>query len=153
MAKGLDLKWTGDKELIKKLSAAKKLADNPTRMGMLMTGGEVIRDKARENVRKKLNRNATGRLEQSITVRVVNQYAVAIGPVGVVYAAIHEFGGIITPKRARFLRFVIGNRVIFAKYVKMPARPYMRPAMQYGRRAAIKAMGQYLEKALRGLTK
>ena len=149
MAQGFNIKWAGDKALIKKLSAAQKLGDNPTRIGMLTVGAEVIRDKARQNVRKKLNRNATGNLEQAIVVKVINQYAVSVGPFGVVYAAIHEFGGIITPKRAKFLRFVIGNKVIYTKYVKMPARPYMRPASQYGKRAATKAMVQYLENAIK----
>jgi len=49
----------------------------------------------------------------------------AIGD-NVVYAAIHEFGGTIparkiVPKNKQALRFQIGDRVIFAKSVNMPA--------------------------------
>lgn len=38
------------------------------------------------------------------------------------YVRIHEYGGTIKPKTAKFLRFTIGNQTIFAKQVKIPAR-------------------------------
>lgn len=41
------------------------------------------------------------------------------------YAAIHQFGGTITPKTGKFLVFNIGGRKVFAKKVTMPARPYL----------------------------
>ena len=44
---------------------------------------------------------------------------------GLIYAAIHQFGGTIVPKSADRLAFRIGNRQIFAKKVTMPARPYI----------------------------
>lgn len=47
-----------------------------------------------------------------------------------VYARIHEFGGIIRPVRAKMLSWVdkqTGER-IFAHQVRIPARPYFRPA-------------------------
>lgn len=37
---------------------------------------------------------------------------------------LHE-GGTIVPKQAKALRFLIGERVVFAKSVTMPARPYL----------------------------
>lgn len=46
------------------------------------------------------------------------------GPI--VYARIHEYGGDIYPRRAKALRFKIGNRVIFSQHVHMPERSYMR---------------------------
>lgn len=144
MAGKVEVTWTGDKDLIKKLSAKKKLADNPTRMAMLEAGGAVIQQKARENVAKKLNKNSKGALSAAIIVKRINQYAVSVGPVGIIYAAVHEFGAVITPKRAKALRFVIEGKVIFAQYVKIPARPYMRPAVRYGKQKAMKAMTEFM---------
>lgn len=62
-----------------------------------------------------------------------------IGPEGVPYAAIQEFGGTtsphdIRPRHGAALRFMFGGREVFAKVVhhpgsKIPARPYLRPAL------------------------
>lgn len=37
-------------------------------------------------------------------------------------ARIHQYGGVIVPRRGRFLRFKIGARVIFSKRVVIPKR-------------------------------
>jgi phage virion morphogenesis protein len=42
-----------------------------------------------------------------------------------VYAAIHQFGGVIRPKKARALRFRAGGKTIFRHAVTLPARPYL----------------------------
>ena len=57
----------------------------------------------------------TGRLARSIDYAVSGMQAV-VGS-GLIYAAIHQFGGTIVPKS--------GGRVIRAKKVTMPARPYI----------------------------
>jgi phage gpG-like protein len=44
-------------------------------------------------------------------------------------AFVHEFGAVIKPVRARFLHFYIDGQEIFAKQVVIPARPYLRPAV------------------------
>jgi phage gpG-like protein len=67
-----------------------------------------------------------------------------------IYARIHEFGGVITPKRAKMLSWIDPDTgwVIFARRVVIPARPYFRPAMQKtGRvsRAASRAYEAWLE--------
>jgi hypothetical protein len=43
---------------------------------------------------------------------------------------IHEFGGEIRPKRARFLRFQIEGQTIFTTRVTMPERPHLRPSLE-----------------------
>jgi len=58
----------------------------------------------------------------------------------VIYARIHEFGGVINrsaifPKNAEALHFFIGGKEIFAKRVgpaqiNMPARPYALPSLR-----------------------
>lgn len=92
-----------------------------------------------------------GGLGRSITTQSADGgYSAIIGP-NVIYAAIHEFGGIIKPKKAGgFLVFkpskfsnatrqVRGEDteyskreagdLVFAKKVTIPARPYMHPAL------------------------
>jgi phage virion morphogenesis protein len=44
---------------------------------------------------------------------------------GLVYSAIHQFGGTIEPKDADALHFEIGGRHVAAKRVTIPARPYL----------------------------
>lgn len=42
-----------------------------------------------------------------------------------IYAAIHQKGGTIVPRTADALVFRMGNRVVFARKVTIPARPYL----------------------------
>jgi len=46
-----------------------------------------------------------------------------------VYARIHEFGGVIRPKNAKALVFQIDGHWVVTQKVTMPARPYVRPAL------------------------
>jgi len=46
-----------------------------------------------------------------------------------VYARIHEYGGIIRPKKAKALRFKIGGRWVTTKKVTIKKQPYLRPAL------------------------
>lgn len=41
------------------------------------------------------------------------------------YAAIHQFGGVIRPKNKKALAFRLGGRVVLARSVHIPARPYL----------------------------
>ncbi len=65
----------------------------------------------------------TGRFLGSITYEA-SDTSVAVGT-NAIQAAIHQFGGTIKPKTAKKLRFVIGNREVFADEVRIPARPYL----------------------------
>ncbi len=44
---------------------------------------------------------------------------------GLVYSAIHQFGGTITPKKAKALFFTVGGKNVAAQKVTIPARPYL----------------------------
>ena len=44
---------------------------------------------------------------------------------GIPGAAVHQFGATIVPVEKQFLRFQIGEEVVFAKEVTIPARPYL----------------------------
>jgi phage virion morphogenesis protein len=65
----------------------------------------------------------SGALARSIDYAVSGMQAV-IGS-GLIYAAIHQFGGVILPKKGDRLSFQVGNRHVFARKVTMPARPYI----------------------------
>lgn len=41
------------------------------------------------------------------------------------YARIHQFGGEIRPKSASRLAFKVGDRLVFADKVTIPARPFL----------------------------
>jgi phage virion morphogenesis protein len=41
------------------------------------------------------------------------------------YGAIHQFGGVIKPKRGKALAFRLGGRLVLGKKVTIPARPYL----------------------------
>jgi len=48
----------------------------------------------------------------------------------VIYSAVHEYGAIITPKKAKALRFKIGDRWVTTQKVVIPKRPFLRPAFE-----------------------
>jgi len=84
----------------------------------------------------------TGRLQRSVLPTPAApfgayRWVATVGPRGVVYARIQATGGVIRPRRARFLVFTLDGRVIFARQVRLPARPYLPPA-----RNALRASGQ-----------
>jgi phage gpG-like protein len=68
-----------------------------------------------------------------------------------VYAAIHEFGGIIYPTNGPYLIFrgKDGNWVS-VKSVQMPARPYIRPTLDEHGQAALDLMGQTIGSIIEG---
>ena len=96
----------------------------------------------------------TGRLLASIGYNAEKDNVKIGTEDGIIYAKIHQFGGVIRPRTAKTLRFFIGNRVIFAKQVVIPARPYM-PIVgndvvlpQDWLKATIKALQDHIESQL-----
>jgi phage gpG-like protein len=78
--------------------------------------------------------NRTATLEGSIAIaepasETANGARGVWGSRDVAYARIHELGGVIKPVRAKalFFRAADGSFVV-TKQVRMPARPYLRPA-------------------------
>lgn len=77
-----------------------------------------------------------------------------IGPQGIPYAAIHEFGGVtkphrIEPRNAKILAFQMGGSPVFARFVnhpgsRIPARPYLRPALAAKQDEIMKTFGVFL---------
>ena len=117
-------------------AAVRDAITGPILMEAAKAGGHVIEGAAKVNAssgRPGLNIK-TGALVGSITVepaKSTNTFAeVDIGP-SVLYARIHEFGGIIVPVHAPRLSWIDETTGEFrsAYVVQIPARPYMRPAV------------------------
>lgn len=64
-----------------------------------------------------------GGLQGSITYRA-GRSEVEVGS-NKIYAAIHQYGGVITPKGGGRLVFRLGNRVVHARSVTIPQRRYL----------------------------
>ena len=97
----------------------------------------------------------TGTLRRSIHEEVMergDRRVVVSTGTDVVYAPIHEFGGVITPKTARALFFEIDGQFVMTQRVDMPARPYMRPAFDNKKGAAEREVGQALLALLKRAT-
>lgn len=71
----------------------------------------------------------TGHLRTKTLYKMRNTYNVEVMNVAK-YAAIHEFGGDIYPKKAKALRFKVGDQWVVTKHVKMPARPFVKPGVE-----------------------
>lgn len=121
---------------IKQFRAKLKAVDDQVRGTVLLTGAQAGAFAAigfiKLNMDKVLARRS-GNLIGSVTIDEKYSSAhrawVTFGP-HTVYAAIHEFGGIIRPTNGPYLVFEVDGQLIFTKVVQMPARPYLRPAME-----------------------
>jgi phage gpG-like protein len=64
-------------------------------------------------------------LRENIVVDKSNKEEKMIG-IAVKWAAIHEFGGVVKAKKAKYLKFKIDNMWKTVKSVIIPSRPFMR---------------------------
>lgn len=127
-AKGMEVDLTQFK---KKMAALSKTAQGESLIETLDAGARVIQANAMINANEVFSDKATNTLANSIIVEIEgrgNKASANIGPT-VVYGRIHELGGIIKPVVAKMLHFVIDGVDVFAKAVHIPARPYLRPAV------------------------
>jgi len=137
---------TGLDEFVRDLGKLSAVARSEKIMDSLEAGARVIQAYAQENARNKLNKHPLGNLTNSIGIRKEGKF-VLVGVFGVIYAKIHEFGGVIEARKKPFLAFQIDGKWIFTKKVVIPARPYLRPAVD-NHMGEIK---QAIADALRGL--
>lgn len=66
----------------------------------------------------------SGALWKSLEVKSATSDTVTVGSERK-YAATHQFGEEIKPKKAKALKFKIGGKWVMAKKVTIPARPYL----------------------------
>jgi len=95
----------------------------------LFRAGSIVERQAKHNLSGGRLRARTGRLRGSVRTEVHGDEA-RIGS-NVVYAAIHEFGGEIVPKRASALHFQTSDgHWVTTQRVHMPARHWLSSALE-----------------------
>lgn len=87
----------------------------------------------------------SARLRDSIT-SVASGDELRVGT-NVLYGAIHQFGGVIRPVSEKALRFHIGEDLVIAQSVTMPARPFLG-ITRSDERAMLRIAEQALEEAV-----
>lgn len=106
---------------------------------LLNATGRLLQESTRERLETtktapdgtgwKANREGTSTLYQSGILTASIDFAVSGSTLAVgsslIYARIHQEGGIIKPKNGKRLVFMAGNQLIFATQVEIPARPYI----------------------------
>ena len=139
----LTLKVIGAKAIIDRFQKASRDVKSDT-VKNLLKAAALIQRTAKRKVSGPVLNVRSGQLRRSIIVQKRGSGVGAVVTVGpkVKYGGIHEFGGVITPKRKKFLRFQVGGEVIFAKKVTIPERPYMRPSLQENLEAITRLIGR-----------
>jgi len=151
---GLNLFVTRTRKLALKISPQSGISD-------ILTGGAwIIALEARDNaIAQGLIRS--GELVDSIKPVKINQFRVDI-KVGVPYGAAHEFGVTvtITERQRRFFwakHIETGDPMWLAlalsKTYTIPARPYLRPAIDESKASAVKQIGGDMRKAIQEAVK
>ncbi|RPI63877.1 MAG: hypothetical protein EHM48_01745 [Planctomycetaceae bacterium] len=108
----------GTKQFDSRLREMLRMVDPHERQKMVLAGGHAVERFAKQNI-KAHHLIDTRNLTNSVTTEPEADGSVTIGPRNVIYAAIHEFGGTITPSRARFLAIPLTEQ---AKKAGSPTR-------------------------------
>lgn len=119
---------------VRNLSAAAEEFPEETETAVRETAREARR-LARENTSGKVLQVRTGELRDSIKAEVQAHsggvtFRLRAGNERVPYARIHEYGGVIHATNAEYLTFRIADQWISVPSVTIPARPYLRPAVE-----------------------
>jgi phage gpG-like protein len=146
----LNVKMVGFDEIAKRLQAS--IDAGPRLTKAVQRAGVVVESEAKREVyagRPDHLIGDSGTLKRSITHQMVGPYAVAVGS-NLVYARIHELGGVIKPINGPYLKFQVKNFVpatrtlkngtsfsytqrvgagwVSVKQVTIPKRPYLGPS-------------------------
>jgi len=118
-----------------------------------LAGGHVIEANAKINVEKTFSSKSTGgaglggSIQTVLSEKKPTRASVDVGPT-VIYGRIQELGGIVLPVTAKLLSWVDDGVRIFAKRVQIPARPYMRPAVDEHESEIVQAVGYQLQQQI-----
>jgi phage gpG-like protein len=96
-----DIRVIGDEELMQWFKGMDEAISGAVLVNALKAGGLPIQNAAKQKVRKK-TRNLSRSIHMEVEQSTAKNATVSIGT-DVEYAAIHEFGGTITPKTGRYL--------------------------------------------------
>lgn len=132
------IKIAGDIEVKQKIDKMPETIMRAFKQAMTRTIIKLASYIAKNKLSGQVLKVRTGMLRRSLLGSVNSQDAVKSFPDGVegkvgtnlVYARIHEYGGVIKPKRANALCFVIDGHFIRVKQVKIPERSYLRTGLR-----------------------
>ena len=145
-------------KLVDNLAAVRKQITGEGLKKSALAGGFVIEGNAKINVEKTFSSKSTGGAGlggsiQTVVSKADDRYAeVDVGPT-VIYGRIQELGGVVLPVHAKLLSWVDNGKRIFAKRVQIPARPYLRPAIDEHEKEIAQAVGFQLKKQIESVTK
>jgi phage gpG-like protein len=128
-------------------------ASGETLAKAVLAAGHVVESHAKINASRGRPGliSRTGALVGSISTvlgkMLSHEAEASVGPT-VIYGRIHELGGIIRPAKAKALRFQVDGHWVAARSVHIPARPYLRPAVDEHQDEILDAVRYQLEKAL-----
>jgi len=161
---GLTAQATGFRDLDAATKKIARLVSPPNLANALAEGAEVIKLAAQDNI---VAQGLVDSWDLHDSARVIksNQYRVDV-MFSMVYAAIHEYGGVVEPTvtdRARryfwAMWYKTGNDMWRAMalttkknfVVRIPARPYLRPAVDEYKFIAVEAVRRRLANFLEAL--
>ena len=139
------------------VKAALKAATGDALKRAALAGGHVIEANAKINANNTFSSKSTGGAGLGGSIQTVvskstdTRAEVEVGPT-VIYGRIQELGGIILPVHAKILSWVDNGVRIFAKRVQIPARPYLRPAVDEHENEIRQAVGYQLKKGIEAVT-
>jgi len=150
---GITVELVGDKELVARLEAMPGHMRDGLARAVARLGLELQKKVQDEKLSGQVLHQRTGALARSIDTEVSQTESTVSASVGtgVRYARFHEYGvahpWLIQARTARALRFEVGGRVIFRRYVRHPPLPErsflrsalkdMQPKIEEGLRAAV----------------
>lgn len=164
----LRVKLLGGEELKRRLEHVATQA-RPQIEKALLRAGKLVEGEAKQTIyagHPSHLAGDSGALRASLTTQPLGPGRVAVGTASV-YGRIHEFGGVIKPKTKPWLVFFIpsaegrantslsrrqtrGGVWVRTKQVKIPARPYLGPALEHQQPAIRRKLEQAVEALLRG---
>lgn len=131
----------GHEMLLHKLNQLGALT-NKEELEALFEGGKIIRDKAQDNVISQ-GLVLTEELSHSFEIEKRNREVVVGTRLG--YRAwIHETGGVIFPRKKRYLVIKMGDSFRKVRSVTIPKRAFLRPAVEETKDAVAQAIQQKL---------
>ena len=131
MAVSLNIEVIGTEQIAKKFQSASQRASQVMREKM-QSALFLLESGIKDKMSGKVLKVRTGRLRSSVTSRVESAGGDIVGRVGsnVVYAPVHEYGAVITPKRGKYLTFQVDGHWVRVRSVRIPRRPIWEPTLK-----------------------
>ena len=153
MKPGVKFKLTfTDKDLMRRLNKVEKSIRSDAAKGLRAAQNYLIANIKTYYIDNSGLHVDTGNLINSITedeIQLGKTSWITFGP-HAVYAAIHEFGGVIRATHAPYLVFMIDGNLIRTKSVTIPARPYIRPVIDRDGDEALALLGKTIGSIING---